>query len=147
MAFSQLELHAQFKAMGNHLPRKLKPAILKAKLKEASAEQLRHYREQFKEAKQLEIKSWKDNEVYELIDTRKIQCRNFVTGRWVLTVKTTKDGEFLKAKARWVLRGFLDKQKDEVQTDAPTGTRPGFRMTCQLAASNNWVVASRSSAH
>ncbi len=36
---------------------------------------------------------------------------NYVTGRWVLTLKWDKDGNFIKCKARWVLRGFQDKQK------------------------------------
>ena len=36
---------------------------------------------------------------------RKTRVRNFVAGRWVLTVKKDKDGNFQKCKARWVL-GF-----------------------------------------
>ena len=46
------------------------------------------------------------NDVYDLVDMRKLQVKNFVSGRWVLTVKRDKDGNFLKCKARWVLRGF-----------------------------------------
>ena len=76
--------------------------------------------------------------MYELVDMRKQKPKNYVTGRWVLTVKTDKEGNFDKCKARWVLRGFQDKQKDDQQTDSPTSTRPGFRMTCQLAASKGW---------
>ena len=37
-----------------------------------------------------------------------------VTGRWALTLKRDKDGNFLKTKARWVLRGFQDKQKNDL---------------------------------
>ena len=59
-------------------------------------------------------------------------------GIWVLTVKRDKDGKFVKCKARWVLKGFQDKQKLDQQTDSPTSTRPGFRMTCQLAANKGW---------
>ena len=69
---------------------------------------------------------------------RKSRPKNYVTGRWVLTVKTNSAGNFEKCKARWVLRGFQDKQKDDQQTDSPASTRPGFRMTCQLAASKGW---------
>ena len=78
-----------------------------------------------------------DNDVFELVDLRKVKCKNFVRGRWVLTVKRDKDGNFLKCKARWVLQGFLDKQKDDQQTDSPTASRPGFRMACQFAANGN----------
>ena len=52
----------------------------------------------------------------------------------MLTIKRDKEGKFIKCKAPWVLRGFQDKQKLEQQTDSPTATRPGFRLTCQLAA-------------
>jgi hypothetical protein len=53
---------------------------------------------------------------------RKIKDRNLITGRWVLTMKKDKDGKLEKWKARWVLRGFLDKQRDDLQTDSPTAT-------------------------
>ena len=96
------------------------------------------YHKQFAEAKQLEKKSWIDNEVFDLVDMRKFKPKNYVSGRWVPTIKTDKQGNFLRAKARWVLRGFEDKQKDYLQTDSPGSTRPGFRMSCQMAASKSW---------
>ena len=71
---------------------------------------------------------------------RKVKVKNLVTGRWVLTVKRDKDGNYQKCKARWVLRGFQDRQKDFQQTDSPTATRPGFRLTCQLAATKGWHI-------
>ena len=73
--------------------------------------------------------------VFDLIDMRKVLPRNHVTGRWVLTIKTDKQGNFLKAKTRWLLRGFQDKQKEYQQMDSPPSTRPRFRMSCQMAAS------------
>ena len=54
------------------------------------------------EAKHLEWKSWIDNEVFDLVDLRKVKPKNYVTGRGVLTIKTDKQGNFLGAKARWV---------------------------------------------
>ena len=100
-------------------------ALIGKKRKEATATEIRAYQKQFLEAKQLECKSWLDNEVFDLVDTRKIQVRNWVTGRWVLTLKRDKDGNFLKTKARWVLRGFQDKQKNDQQTDSPAASRSG----------------------
>ena len=79
-------------------------ALIGKKRKEATATEITAYQKQFLEAKQLECKSWLDNEVFDLVDTRKTQVRNWVTGRWVLTLKQDKDGNFLKTKARWVLR-------------------------------------------
>ena len=77
--------------------------------KEAAAQDVRGYHKQFAEAKRLEYTSWVDNEVFGLIDVRKVKPKNFVIGRWVLTIKTDKQGNFLRAQARWVLRGFQDK--------------------------------------
>ena len=108
--------------------------------KEASAQEVRGYYKQFAEAKHLEYRSWVDSEVFDLIDIRKVKPRNYVTGRWVLTIKTDKQGNFLKAKARWVLRGFQDKQKEYSQTDSPASTRPGFRKNCQMSASQGWTL-------
>ena len=71
-------------------------ALIGKKRKEATAE-IRAYQKQYLEAKQLECKSWLDNEVFDLVDTRKIHVRNWVTGRWVLTLKRDKDGNFLKS--------------------------------------------------
>ena len=68
--------------------------------------ELRQYRLQFQEAKQNEHKSWVDNDVYDLSDMRKHPARNFVKGRWVLTLKRDKDGKFQKCKARPVIKGF-----------------------------------------
>ena len=107
----------------------------KAQRKEATAKEKRELKKQFDEAKAAEYQSWLDNDVFELIDTRKLgNIRNYVTGRWVLTLKRDKDGKFLKCKARWVLRGFQDRHKDIQQTDSPAASRPGFRLAIQLAA-------------
>ena len=70
------------------------------------------------EAKHLEYKSWVDNEVFDLVDLRKVKPRSYVIGRWVLTIKTDKQGNFLKAKERWVMRGFQDEQTEYQQTDS-----------------------------
>ena len=56
----------------------------------------------------------------------------------MLTIKRDKDGNFLKTKARWVLRGFQDCQKDSQQTGSPAASRPGFRLAVQAAANNWW---------
>ncbi len=109
------------------------------KRKEASKEELSEYREQFRKAKEEEYQSWLKNNVFQFVKI-KDSPKNFVTGRWVLTVKRDKEGKFQKCKARWVLRGFQDRQKLEQQTDSPTATRPGFRLACQLAASRLWHI-------
>ena len=74
---------------------------------------------QFAEAKKSEDQSWLDNEVFDLVDVRKMKVKNYVSGRWVLTIKRDKEGNFVKCKARWVLRGFQDSQRYTQQTDSP----------------------------
>ena len=108
------------------------------KRKEASQQEQRELTQQFLEAKKAECQSWLDNDVYDLVDMRQLQVKNFVSGRWVLTVKRDKDGNFLKCKARWVLRGFEDRQKNSQQTDSPAASRSGFRCVSQLAANKRW---------
>ena len=108
------------------------------KRKEATIQERRDLAKQFLEAKKAECQSWFDNDVCEIVDLRKIRVRNFVKGRWVLAVKKDKDGKFLKCKARWVLKGFQDKQKDSQQTDSPAASRSGFRCATQQAANLGW---------
>ena len=115
-------------------------ALIGKERKDATATETKAYQKQFLEAKHLKCKSWLDNEVFDLVDTRKIQVRNWVTGRWVLTLKQDKDGNFLKTKAQWVLRGFQEKQKNDQQTDSPAASRSGFRLAKQAAANTGWNI-------
>ena len=69
---------------------------------------------------------------FDLVDLREVQTEELRINN------TDKQGNFLRAKARWVLRGFQDKQKEYLQTDSPASTGPGFRMSCQMAASPSW---------
>ena len=98
---------------------------------------LQQYAKQIKQAKLEEFRSFLDFTAMKFRDRRKHKIENFVTGRWVLTIKTDKDGKFKKFKARWVCRGFQDAQKWDLQTDSPTATRygNGFRVASQHAAS------------
>ena len=101
-------------------------------------EVLRKYAKEIKQAKLEEFRSFLDFTAMKYRDRRKHKIDNYVTGRWVLTIKFDKDGNFKKFKARWVCRGFQDAQKWDLQTDSPTATRYGFRVACQHAASSFW---------
>ena len=74
------------------------------KRKEATQQAKRELAKQFLEAKKAECQSWFDNDVFEIVDLRKIRVRNFVKGRWVLTVKKDKDGKFLNVRQDGYLR-------------------------------------------
>ena len=66
--------------------------------KEATLKELKVYARLFIEAKSAEIKSWFDNDVFDLVDIRKFKPKNFVTGRWVLTVNGTGTASSRNAK-------------------------------------------------
>ena len=85
-------------------------------MQEASAQEVRGYYKQFARAKHLELKSWIDNEVFDLVDLRKFKPKNYATGRWILTKQTDKEG----------------------QTESRASTRPGFRTSCQITANKGW---------
>ena len=89
------------------------------KRKEATQQEKRQFAKQFLEAKQAERKSWFDNDVFELVDMRKLKIRNYVAGRWAL-------------------KGFQDRQKDTQQTNSPAASRSGFRCATHFAANCQW---------
>ena len=82
-------------------------------------EMLRKYAKEIKQAELEEFRSFRDFAAMTFRDKRRHKIGNYVTGRWVLTVKVDKDGQFKKFKARWVCRGFQDAQKYHLQTDSP----------------------------
>ena len=105
----------------------------KIKAGSITPEMARRYAKEIRLAKLDEFKSYLGNGALRLADKRKLtKDVNFLTGRWVLTVKVDKNGYFSKFKARWVCRGFQDKHAWEQQTDSPTATRCGFQRTLRL---------------
>eukprot|EP00435_Cladocopium_sp_Y103_P063413 s690_g25.t1 len=112
--------------------------LIVKKRKEATQQEKRDLPKQFLYAKKAECQSSIENEVFDLVDMRKIKVRNFVAGRWVLTVKKDNHGNFQTCKALLVLKGFQDKPKNSQQTDSPAASRAGFRCAAQLAANAQW---------
>ena len=83
-------------------------------------EMQRKYAKQIRRAELEEFKSYLGNGAIRFLDKRTLKFgpggTNYLTGRWVLTVKVDKDGNFTKFKARWVCRGFQDKHGWELWT-------------------------------
>ena len=98
-------------------------------------EVLRKYAQEIKQAKLEEFRSFLDFTAMTFRDKRRHKIDNYVTGRWVLTIKVDMEGQLKKFKARWVCSGLQDAQKYDLQTDSPTPTRYGFRVASQHAAS------------
>ena len=99
---------------------------------------LKKYAKEIKQAKLEEFRSFLNFTAMCFRDKRRQKIDNYVTGRWVLTIKVGKDGQFKKFKARWACRGFQDAQKYALQTDSPTATRYRFRVASQHAAPMCW---------
>ena len=117
-------------------PRIKSPKKLSRARKEASAQEVRGYYKQFARAKHLE--DW----LFGFVDSRKFKAKNHVTCPWILTIKPTskatssaQGGEDSKTNKRITWR-----QTVRVLTLLFPLTGPGFRMSCQVAASKSWDI-------
>ena len=103
----------------------------KVKAGTVTPEMHRRYAKEIKSAKLDEFKSYLDNGALRLADKRKLSRDiNFLTGRWVLTVKVDKNGFFSKFKARWVFVGVS-------RTSMPGSSRPTVLLL--LAMDLGWL--------
>ena len=93
--------------------------------------------EDYSEAKNKELRSWSENNVYEEV---KYQNQDCITTTWVCTMKHDKDGPV--PKARLVARGFQDKDVDLVRSDSPTCSKESLRVLLVVAASSSWQLNS-----
>ena len=81
-------------------------------------------------AKQRELDSWLSNGVYEVV-SRDLLKHRAISVRWVLTWKQLDNGQ-KQAKARLVVKGFLDKAKDDVASFSPTVSKDTLRLVLSL---------------
>ena len=68
-----------------------------------------------KKAKGLELQSWLDHRVFDLVKKNFVDQERIMRARWVLTWKSSG-----KAKARLCVLGFQDPDLTEVPRDSPT---------------------------
>ena len=71
-------------------------------------------RKLFRKAKELELQSWLDQRVFDLVKKKFVDQESVMRARWVLTWKSTG-----KAKARLCVLGFQDPDLKEVPRDSP----------------------------
>ena len=84
-------------------------------------------------ARERELQSWRENNVYEIVPCRNQQC---ISVRWVYSMKATKNG--LQAKARLVARGFEEDCLSKFEKESPTCYKDTFCAVLSLAAQNKW---------
>lgn len=91
----------------------------------------------FTEAKQKEIRSWVENNVFEEeADTG----QKSISLKWVCTLKQTSDG--ILPKARLVARGFEDPDVENIEKDSPTCCKSSLRAVIAITIMNGWRLHS-----
>ena len=85
-------------------------------------------------AKEAEIKSWSDNEVFVRVPN---DGQRTISVRWVITEKAVNNGQST-VKARLVARGF-EEDTSTLQKDSPTCSKESIRILVALASSKKWL--------
>jgi len=81
----------------------------------------------------------KNNDVWD--EVNRPEDKQVLSVKWVLKSKFDADGNFVKAKARLVARGFSQKYGDSYEdTFSPTIRHANIRVLFALAAKNGWHI-------
>ena len=91
--------------------------------------------EDIEAAKQSELKSWMDREVYDEVND---EGQKTISVRWVVTPKVI-DGK-PSTKARLVAKGYQEEQP--FRTDSPTCNKENIRLCLAIAAMSQWQLNS-----
>ena len=92
----------------------------------------------FNIAKEKELKSWEDNNVYEVAPYNHQKCISLC---WICSLKGNPDATS-KPKAQLVAQGFEEENLHEVPKDSPTCSKDTLRATLAIIATNKWELAS-----
>ena len=84
--------------------------------------------------------SLKENDIWELIPRNKIPNGVVIlSGRWVYTLKRSADGLVVRYKARWVVRGFEQREGIDFNETFASVVKPiSYKILFALAAANDW---------
>ena len=94
-------------------------------------------RKLFRKAKELELQSWLDHRVFDLVKKKFVDPERVMRARWVLTWKSTG-----KAKARLCVLGFQDPDLTEVHRDSPTLSAASEALIMQWVAPHKYRLIS-----
>ena len=123
---------------GNYVPGDLVCITARRKRVEVSERKLTESdRKLFRKAKELELQSWLDHRVFDLVKKKFVDQERVMRGRWVLTWKSTG-----KAKARLCVLGFQDPDLTEVPRDSPTLSAASEALIMQWVASHKYRLIS-----
>lgn len=88
-------------------------------------------------AKQEEMKSWRDDSVFEEVQDEGQKC---ISTRWVCTLKEILTG--LVLKARLVARGFEELNVSELQKDSPICASESLQLLVAVICQKQWTLHS-----
>ena len=94
-------------------------------------------RKLFRKTKELELQSWLDQRVFDLVKKKFVDQERVMRARWVLTWKSTG-----KAKARLCVLGFQDPDLTEVPRDSPMLSAASEALIMQWVASHKYRLIS-----
>ena len=93
----------------------------------------------WKQAMQEEIDSLLENETW-ILTSLPPRCKA-LDGKWVYKIKRGPEGEIQHYKARWVVRGFQQKEGiDYAETFASVVKLMSYKAIFALACANNWEI-------
>ena len=94
-------------------------------------------RKLFRKAKELELQSWIDHQVFDLVKKKFVDQERVMRARWVLTWNSTG-----KAKVRLCVLGFQDPDLTVVPRDSPTLSAASEALILQWVASHKYRLIS-----
>jgi hypothetical protein len=99
--------------------------------------------DRFTEAKRAELKQLEDRRTFEWVDRSMLPPgTNILRTRWVLVKKNPPNSAPIY-KARLVVLGHLDPEKDKVVSESPTVRAVSIRLLCALAVGKRWTLFTR----
>ena len=90
----------------------------------------------FDQAKQDELTSWKNNNVYKEVQKSNLN-QKCISLRWVCTLKETRDA--IKPKARLVAQEIEEDNLSEIQRDLPTCSKDTLRAVLSIICQTNGI--------
>lgn len=94
----------------------------------------------FKRAMAEAIAVFSAKEAYDVVRLPEGKASAVLRGRWVFTVKLNSDNKVIAIKARWVVKGYLQKDVDYGDVFAPTAKAATVRLFFALVTHHNWHV-------
>ena len=93
-------------------------------------------KKEIEEAKEREIESWRENDVFEEVEWT--EGMKVIKTRWIITEKMKEGKKF--CKARLVAKGFMEREEEVPECEAPTCATEGLKVVLGIIKMNGWEV-------